>query len=322
MNKVIVEILSHISDRGFVKIRCPFHDDHHPSGSILFRDGKPVLIRCFAGCSARRVMDYQWLDARRLVLTVVEAESRASRPGKTKRSPKKTPAQSENREWFADPSAIQLIREIVMEEAEAILNNRFVESPDAIRFWDSFMQIKQVPKAWINLEKRPICGVGLHYPIQVIDALGETVPVTAFQIRTNTDALKSLYHPRVELPDGAVRIYSPYQLNLTMISKPIIITEAPHHALRIAALGLDGLPLGLDGLPLGLDVLPIAACGLSNLQRVYELLSSFGKVVAVFADESPSASQPICALRIVDLDRIDNPTLVSMLISLIQSRRG
>lgn len=308
MIEVTVEILGHIPDNGFAKTRCPFHDDRHPSGSILFRNGKPVLIRCFAGCSTRKVVGYRRVDARKLALMVVEAESRASRPGKSKRSPKKTPAPSENKGWFADPRAIQLMRQIVMEEAEAILNGRFVESPDAVLFWDSFMQIKRVPKAWIDLEKRPICGVGLYYPIQVFDALGRSVPVAICQIRTNTDDLKSLYHPRVELPDGAVRLYSPYRLELTKLNKPIIITEAPHHALRIAALGLDALP--------------VAACGLSNVERVYDLLSGFGEVVAVFADDPPSASHPIFRVRIVDLDRIDNPTLMSSLIPLIQTRRG
>lgn len=299
MIEVTVEILGHIPDNGFARTRCPFHDDRHPSGSILFRNGKPVLVRCFAGCSTRKVVGYRRVDARKLVLTVAEAESRASRPGKTKRPPKKAPAPSENKGWFADPRAIQLMRQIVLEEAEAILNGHFVENPDAVLFWNSFMQIKQVPKAWIDLEKRPICGVGLYYPIQVFDALGRSVPVAIFQIRTNTDGLKSLYHPRVELPDGAVRIYSPNPIDLMRISRPIVIVEAPHHALRIAALGLD--------------VLPVAACGLSNVEKVYELLSNFGEVVAVFADDPPSASQPIYQIRIVDLDYIENHMLVSMI---------
>lgn len=299
MMEVTVEIPSHtLPENGFVKTRCPFHDDRHPSGSILFRDGKPVLIRCFAGCSPRRVVDYR-VDGKRLRLLVVETEGRTSRLGKTKRPPKKAPAPGENRGGFSDPRAIQLIRQIVTEEAEAILRGLFVESPEAVRFWESFMEIKQVPKGWIGLAVRPICGVGLYYPIQIFDPAGEPVRETIYQIRTNTDSLKSLYHPKVELPGGAIRLYSPHRLDLGEIHKPIVIVEAPHHALRIAALGLD--------------VLPIATCGLSNVERVYELLSGFGEVVAVFADDPPPAYQPIFEVRIADLDQIDNPTLVSTL---------
>ncbi len=44
---------------GYGTVRCPAHDDRHPSLSITERDGK-LLVHCHAGCDQGVVWDALW----------------------------------------------------------------------------------------------------------------------------------------------------------------------------------------------------------------------------------------------------------------------
>ncbi len=215
------------------------------------------------------------------------------------------------RESLIHPGLLTMLFGIVHHEADAVLRGTFAETEGAIAFWDRFMEIKHVLASWRRLPARPRCGVGLHYPLQAVSEEGDVLRIPRCQIRLNLGTVKARFHPPSGEESGSpgVMIYCPFWLDeLISADVLLLLLEAPHHALRVGALQLEG---ALDR-----TLLPVSALGIANIGRVSELLHQAGyTIAAIICDQPPRG---VVLARACDLDRIDNRALVDLITGLVR----
>lgn len=319
---------------GFVSGYCPFHDDRHPSASIMFRDGKPVRFTCFAGCGrGLPIRSFQILSDREISIRLGGKEDREENrpialspfvrqtarqvfrmPKKKKKDGKESVADvSLSRSIsLVDPAAADELMTAVIVEVERIIEGRFREDAGAVRFWSSFMKIKRISGSWQDLPNRPLCGAGLYYRLHGIQN-GRIVPLEEHvHIRLNADFRKSFFHRPFrwdhdtapdsdgDRPSRIVPIYSPRGFALSIPHPPIVLVEAPQHAIRLAVLTEE--------------VFPIAAMGISNLPGVFRALQEAGFAPGlVFADAHPGEGWSMGKVVVMDLDLVDDSVILGVI---------
>lgn len=304
-------------DNDFVRGRCPFHDDRHPSATLLIRNKRPARFFCFAGCgknlpvlSFERVSDW---EVRIVVLRspddgvrhsgIPNASAAESRPEARFRRPA---ADDPVLRGLLDLEALDSLKTAAVLEAEQIIEGRFREDAGAVAFWSAFMRVKRVPESWLSLPNRPLCGIGLHFRLHGIEENGHIVLMKEhIHIRTNTDFQKSFFHRpfvRREGENGGnpVPLYSPLGFPPPTPHPPVVVVEAPQHAVRIAVITAD--------------VFPVAALGISNIPRLAAMLQRSGFPPAVVvADEPFLKGAASWSALVMDLDAAADAMVLSAL---------
>ena len=300
---------------GWVSVRCPLHDDRSPSASILFRGGVPVLLHCFSpACPANTasllIRKYEMGGG---VLIIREASWKGARPS-PRAKPPSTPRARGGELSVQDDAAIETLKMLLRIEALEIRNGRFRE--DGAQFWGAFMEAKHVPPQWREFPDRPLCGVGLHYPVFElrISAYGVRVEKTGrFHVRLNASKPKALFlpdEPEEEAPEWErrIRIYTPdlgaFRRVLSGESdRPLVLTEAPHQALRVQ---------GLSG------AVACSPFGIGQMAPLCQTLVALNFPVAVVFADDPVSLPPGVRGVIQDLDLIDNRALGLILMRFLE----
>jgi hypothetical protein len=300
---------SRSSDSGFVPCRCPVHADRTPSASLLFREGRPVAMFCFGACAARRgvrFVRFRVLRAEpreggwniRVALESADPE-RAGAAGRKSKKPKKpapsSPDQQEEPPSLVIQEAVERMKVEAVARLEAFLAGKRQETLGAWRMW---LRIKR-----IDLERLERERPGLEFPpiflelaiaFPLIPIPPEPGLPARYHLRFHA-GMKAINHPP-ESSQGKVWAYAPRGFRP---GSPVVVVEAPQHALRIALLTRD--------------VLPLAAMGIGNIPRLAQAASEAGGVVVrVFADDPA----PIPGAAGVDLDEVASDERLLRLIGL------
>jgi len=273
MDERVLTVRSRV-ESGYVRVHCPFHEDHNPSASLRFEGGRPVALYCFGPCA-----DGKGPARFRVVEAVLEGDGwrvtlrpgggaprpRAKKPrasaGKGKEA--KRPGAEERGESLVSQPAVEAALQIAI---EWIRSGRGT-TRETFCLWEPFLRAKHVCssiEALLSLECPPVFSpTAIIYPLLPLTG-GPAEP--RYQIRLAAGAKGRFYPPGTS--SARVWTYAPRGVR---VGARFVVVEAPHHALRIAML----LPA----------VLPIAALGIGNIPRVAEAASAIGRVAAVFCDE-------------------------------------
>jgi hypothetical protein len=296
-------------ESGFASCRCPIHADRTPSASLLFREGRPVAMFCFGACAARRGARFVRFRVLRAEpseggwnIRVAPESAEPERAGGTSRKSKrlKKPAPSSPDQPEEPPSlviqeAVERMKAEAVPRLEALLAGKRKETPEAWRMW---LEIKRIDPARLERE-RP----GLEFPPLFLE-LAVVFPLIPIPTEPGLPAryhlrfhagVKAINHP-TDSSQGRVWAYAPRGFRP---GSPVVVVEAPQHALRIALL--------TD------RVLPLAAMGIGNAARLAQAASEAGGVVVrVFADD-PVAVPGAAG---VDLDEVASDERLLRLIGL------
>jgi hypothetical protein len=302
---VFVEI-SRSLESGFVSCRCPVHADRTPSASLLFKDGSPVAMFCFGACAVKngvRFVRFRVLRAHPVEggwNIRVSPESAEPRRAGAARRKSKNHAPSSSGQQEEPPSlviqeAVERMKAEAMARLEAFLAGKRKETPEVWRMW---LQIKRIDPARLERE-RP----GLEFPPIFLE-LAIAFPLIPIPTEPGLPAryhlrfhagMKAINYPP-ESSQGKVWAYAPRGFRP---GSPVVVVEAPQHALRIALLTRE--------------VLPLAAMGIGNIPRLAQAASEAGGVVVrVFADDPA----PIPGAASVDLDEVSSDERLLRLIGL------
>jgi hypothetical protein len=191
--------------------------------------------------------------------------------------------------------AVERMKAEAVARLEAFLAGKRKETPEAWRMW---LRIKRIDPERLERE-RP----GLEFPPIFLD-LAIAFPLIPVPLEPGLPAryhlrfhagVKAINHPP-ESSRGKVWAYAPRGFRP---GSPVVVVEAPQHALRIALLTRD--------------VLPLAAMGIGNIPRLAQAASEAGGVVVrVFADDPA----PIPGAASVDLDEVASDERLLRLIGL------
>jgi hypothetical protein len=301
---VRVEV-SNSPESGFVKCRCPVHDDRTPSASLRFEGGRPVLLYCFGACAVQRGVRFACFEIHDAELAedgwVIHISLASKAHNRTKVAGRKSRrAQPQDPEQQEMPSlviqeAVERMKAEAVARLEAFLAGKRKETPEAWRMW---LRIKRIDPE--RLERgRP----GLEFPPIFLDLViaFPLIPVppepglpARYHLRFHA-GVKAINHPP-ESSRGKVWAYAPRGFRPGSL---VVVVEAPQHALRIALLTRD--------------VLPLAAMGIGNIPRLAQAASEAGGVVVrVFADDPA----PIPGAASVDLDEVASDERLLRLIGL------
>jgi len=287
---------------GYVRVRCPFHDDHNPSASLRFANGEPVLLYCFACGGGEGPARFKVVKAIRSDGGSWHVTVRPARRGRSRKPPaesaargKPTPAAA-GKKKHADgegedaglvaPAAVNAALQI----AVAWIRDGRKTTQETLEIWKPFFLVKKIPTSLdliLALAYPPILSpTAIIYPLVPLADGGEAVE--RYQIRLVAGAKGRFYPPGTSA--GKPWGYAPRGLQG---GAKFVVVEAAHHALRIALL----LP----------DVLPVAALGIGNIPAVVAALSEIGRVAAVFCDEPIAVLRGVIAL---DIDEISDQDII------------
>jgi hypothetical protein len=296
-------------ESGFVSCRCPIHADRAPSASLLFKDGSPVAMFCFGACAVRngaRFVRFRVLRAHPgeggWSIRVAPEGAEPGRAGAAGRKSKKRkkPAPSSSDQQEEPPSlviqeAVERMKAEAVARLEAFLAGKRKETPEVWRMW---LRIKRIDPERLERE-RP----GLEFPpiflelaiaFPLIPIPPEPGLAARYHLRFHA-GVKAINYPP-ESSQGKVWAYAPRGFRP---GSPVVVVEAPQHALRIALLTRE--------------VLPLAAMGIGNVPRLVQAASEAGGVVVrVFADDPA----PIPGAAGVDLDEVASDERLLRLIGL------
>jgi hypothetical protein len=302
---VFVEI-SRSLESGFVSCRCPVHADRTPSASLLFKDGSPVAMFCFGACAVKngvRFVRFRVLRAHPVEggwnIRVAPESAEPRRAGAARRKSKNhapsSSGQQEEPPSLVIQEAVERMKAEAMARLEAFLAGKRKETPEVWRMW---LQIKRIDPARLERE-RP----GLEFPPIFLE-LAIAFPLIPIPTEPGLPAryhlrfhagMKAINYPP-ESSQGKVWAYAPRGFRP---GSPVVVVEAPQHALRIALLTRE--------------VLPLAAMGIGNIPRLAQAASEAGGVVVrVFADDPA----PIPGAASVDLDEVASDERLLRLIGL------
>jgi len=292
-------------ESGFVPCRCPVHDDRTPSASLRFEGGRPVLLYCFGACAVQRGVRFACFEIHDAepagdgwVIRISLAGKAHNRAKVAHRKIKR--AQPQDLEQQEMPSlviqeAVERMKAEAVARLEALLAGRRKETPEAWRMW---LRVKRIDPERLERE-RP----GLEFPPLFLE-LAIAFPLIPIPPEPGVPAryhlrfhagMKAINHPP-ESSQGKTWAYAPRGFRP---GSPVVVVEAPQHALRIALLTKD--------------VLPLAALGIGNIPRLAQAASEAGGVVVrVFAD-GPVAVPGAAG---VDLDEVESDERLLRLIGL------
>jgi hypothetical protein len=297
--------VSNFPESGFVPCRCPVHDDQNPSASLRFEGGRPVRLYCFGACAVQRGVRFACFeihDARLVedgwVIHISLADKAHDRAKVAHRKGRRVePRDPEQKEVpsLVIQEAVERMKAEAVVRLEALLAGKRKETPEAWRMW---LWIKHVDPERLERE-RP----GLEFPpiflelaiaFPLIPIPPEPGLPARYHLRFHA-GMKAINHPP-ESSQGKIWAYAPRGFRP---GSPVVVVEAPQHALRIALLTRE--------------VLPLAAMGIGNIPRLAQAASEAGGVVVrVFADD-PVA---IPGAAGVDLDEVASDERLLRLIGL------
>jgi hypothetical protein len=292
-------------ESGFVSCRCPIHADQTPSASLLFKEGHPVSLFCFGACATKRGVRFVRFRVLRAEpgeggwrIRVAPESAEPGRAGAVRRKNKKSAPSSPDRQeppGLVVQEAVERMKVEAVARLEALLAGKRKETPEAWRMW---LRIKRIDPERLERE-RP----GLEFPPLFLD-LAIAFPLIPIPPEPGLPAryhlrfhagVKAINHPP-ESSQGKVWAYAPRGFRP---GSPVVVVEAPQHALRIALLTRE--------------VIPLAAMGIGNIPRLVQAASEAGGVVVrVFADDPV----PIPGAAGVDLDEVASDERLLRLIGL------
>jgi hypothetical protein len=303
--KIVRVKASNFPEFGFVPCRCPVHDDQNPSASLRFEGGRPVRLYCFGACAVQRGARFACFEIHDAELAEdgwvirISLAGKAHDPAKVARRKSKR-AEPQGLEQQEVPSlviqeAVERMKDEAVAWLEALLAGRRKETPEAWRMW---LRIKRIDPERLERE-RP----GLEFPPLFLE-LAVAFPLIPIPSEPGLPAryhlrfhagVKAINYPP-ESSQGKVWAYAPRGFRP---GSPVVVVEAPQHALRIALLTRE--------------VLPLAAMGIGNIPRLAQAASEAGGVVVrVFADD-PVAVPGAAG---VDLDEVASDERLLRLIGL------
>jgi hypothetical protein len=305
---IFVEI-SRSSESGFVSCRCPIHADRTPSASLLFKEGRPVAMFCFGACAARRgvrFVRFRVLRAEpgeggwniRVAPESADPERAGAALRKSKKPKKSAPSsldQQEEPPGLVIQEAVERMKAEAVARLEAFLAGKRKETPEAWRMW---LRIKHVDPERLERERPGLEFPPLFLELAIAFPLIPIPPEPGLPARYHLRfhaGVKAINHPP-ESSRGKVWAYAPRGFRP---GSPVVVVEAPQHALRIALLTRE--------------VLPLAAMGIGNIPRLVQAASEAGGVVVrVFADD-PVAVPGAAG---VDLDEVTSDERLLRMIGL------
>ncbi len=296
---------SRSSESGFVPCRCPIHADRTPSASLLFREGRPVAMFCFGACATRRGARFVRFRVLRAEpgdggwnIRVASEGAGPERAGAVRRKSKKSAPLSPDQQETPSLVIQEAVERMKVEAAaqlEALLAGRRKETPEPWRLW---LRIKGVDPERLERERPDLEFPPLFLELAIAFPLIPIPPAPGLPARYHLRfhaGMKAINHPP-DSSQGKVWAYAPRGFRP---GSPVVVVEAPQHALRIALL--------TD------KVLPLAAMGIGNVPRLVQAASEAGGVVVrVFADD-PVAVPGAAG---VDLDEVASDERLLRLIGL------
>jgi hypothetical protein len=260
---------------------------------------------CFGACAARRGVRFVRFRVLRAEpgeggwkIRVAPESAESERAGAVRRKSKKPASSTPDHQEppsLVIQEAVERMKAEAVAQLEALLARKRKETPEAWRMW---LRIKRIDPEQLERERPSLEFPPLFLELAIAFPLIPIPPEPGLPARYHLRfhaGMKAINYPS-DSSQGKVWAYAPRGFRAGL---PVVVVEAPQHALRISL---------LTG-----EVLPLAAMGIGNIPRLVQAASEAGGVVVrVFADDPI----PIPGAVGVDLDGVASDERLLRLIGL------